>query len=329
MPLEVKLWKIDSDRLQPVRQSRLDLEGRLEEWLRGDIRLLSDDLLVIGWQIARYGVPLDLLAVDRDGNLVVVELKRDRTPRDVVAQALDYASWVQELGRDDVEECAREYLKEPFEVAFQRKFGDEPPEVVNERHRIYIVASSLDDTTQRIVEYLSSTHGVDINAATFAYFNTDDGEFVARSLLLDEEDVQRRAKARPGAKRRPARSEDELRTLAEKSGVADLWDVAVSGFGGVLRKQRSRTTLWFQVKLEEGYSAIISVFPEASSREKGLAVAVVTERIARHFGIAEDKIRAICGDSTEGYFGTWHSPDDCFHLDEEKLQRLVALITEQ
>lgn len=111
MPLEVKLWKIEADKLQPIDQARLDLEERLEEWLRGDIGLLSDDLLVIGSQIARYGVPLDLLAVDRDGNLVVVELKRDRTPRDVVAQALDYASWVQELGREDVEEYAREYLK--------------------------------------------------------------------------------------------------------------------------------------------------------------------------------------------------------------------------
>ena len=326
MPLEVKLWKIEADKLQSVDQARLDLEERLEEWLRGDIGLLSDDLLVIGWQIARYGVPLDLLAVDPDGNLVVVELKRDRTPRDVVAQALDYASWVQELGREDVEECALKYLKEPFDDAFRRKFGTEPPEVVNERHRIYIVASSLDGTTQRIVKYLSSTYRVGINAATFAYFKTRDGEFVARSMLLDDEDVERRAEARPGGRRLPARSVAELRAIAEQCGVADLWDTAVSGFGSVARKQRSRTTLWFQVKLEEGYSAIISVFPEASSREKGLAVALVTERIVRHFGIAEERIKATCGDSTEENFGTWHSPEECFHLDEQQLKALVALV---
>ena len=329
MPLEVKLWKIDSDRLQPVPRSRLDLEGRLEDWLYRDIGLLSNELLVIGRQIERYGAPLDLLAVDRYGNLVVVELKRDRTPRDVVAQALDYASWVEELGREDVEECTRKYLNEPFEVAFRRKFGREPPDVVNERHRIYIVASSLDGTTQRIVEYLSSTYGVDINAATFSYFNTDDGEFVARSLLLDEKDVERRAEARPGAKRKPARSENELRALAQEAGVADLWDVAIRGFGAVARKQTSRTTLWFQVKLEERYGAIISVFPEASSRETGLAVAVVTERIVRAFGVPEDKLKSICGESTEEYFGTWHSPDECFHLDEQQLKSLVGLITGQ
>ncbi len=329
MPLEVKLWKIDADRLQPVPRSRLDLEGRLEDWLYRDIGLLSDDLLVIGRQIERYGVPLDLLAVDRDGNLVVVELKRDRTPRDVVAQALDYASWVQELGREEVERMMDDLPGPSFNEAFQKAFGEEPPDVINERHRIYIVASSLDGTTQRIVEYLSSTYGVDINAATFAYFKTEDGEFVARSLLLDEDDVERRATRRSGSKRQPARSEDELRALAQEAGVADLWDVAIRAFGAVARKQTSRTTLWFQVKLEERYTAIISVFPKASSREKGLAVAVVMERIVRAFGVPEDKLKSICGESTEEYFGTWHSPDECFHLDEQQLKSLAGLITEQ
>ena len=36
---------------------------------------------------------------------------------------------------------------------------------------MYIVASSLDSSTERIVGYLSETHGVDINVATFAYFD--------------------------------------------------------------------------------------------------------------------------------------------------------------
>ena len=327
MPLEVKLWKVDADRPQPVEPSRLDLEGRLEEWLCSDIRLLSDDLLVIGQQIEQYGTFLDLLAVDRDGNLVVVELKRDRTPRDVVAQALDYASWVQELGRDDVDRYASEFLGKSFAEAFREAFDEEPPEVVNERHRIFIVASSLDGTTQRIVEYLSSTHNVDINAATFAYFDTDDGEFVARSMLLDEEAVERRAKARPGAKRRPPLSEDELRTIAEERGAADLWDVAVSGLGSVTRKARSRTTLWFQVKTDGGYQAIVSIEP-GSSLENGLAVTVIAERIARAFGIEEERIKEACGKPAGTTFGTTAAtPDNCFHLDRERLDRLIGLIT--
>lgn len=241
MPLEVKLWQIESGQPKPVPRDRLDLEDRLEDWLCEDIALLSDDLLVIGRQLHQYGGTLDLLAADRDGNLVVIELKRDKTPRDVVAQALDYASWVQGFGREDVDQCTQEHLDKSFDEAFQEAFGEEPPEVVNERHRVYIVASSLDAATQRIVEYLSATHGVDINAATFAYFNTQCGEFVARSMLLDEEDVERRA--RRASKRTPARTEKELRAIAEEHGVADLWDLALDGLGSVARKRRSLTRI--------------------------------------------------------------------------------------
>ena len=35
--------------------------------------------------------------------MLVVKLKRDKTPRDVVTQALYYASWVQSLGNAGVE----------------------------------------------------------------------------------------------------------------------------------------------------------------------------------------------------------------------------------
>lgn len=329
MPLEVKLWKVDADRPEPVEPSPLDLEGRLEEWLCRDIRLLSDDLLVIGQQIEQYGTYLDLLAVDGDGNLVVVELKRDRTPRDVVAQALDYASWVQELGREDVERYTRKHLGKSFSEAFEEAFGQEPPEIVNERHRIFIVASSLDGTTQRIVEYLSSTHNVDINAATFAYFDTEDGEFVARSMLLDEEAVERRAQARPGAKRQPPLSEDELRAIAEDRGAADLWDVAVDGLARFAKKARSRTTLWFQVKTDAGYRAIVSIVP-GDSLENGLAVTVVADRIAREFGIEEDRIMEACGTPAGTKFGTtWGTPENCFHLDRNRLDSLIALLASQ
>ena len=41
-----------------------------------------------------FGGSIDILCIDAEGDLVIVELKRDRTPREVTAQALDYASWV-------------------------------------------------------------------------------------------------------------------------------------------------------------------------------------------------------------------------------------------
>ena len=40
---------------------------------------------------------IDLLGLDADGRTHVLKIKRDRTPQDVVAQALDYGSWVKGL----------------------------------------------------------------------------------------------------------------------------------------------------------------------------------------------------------------------------------------
>ena len=44
MPLEVKLWRVACDQPEPVPRGKLDLEGRLEDWLCRDIGLLSDGL---------------------------------------------------------------------------------------------------------------------------------------------------------------------------------------------------------------------------------------------------------------------------------------------
>lgn len=72
MSSEIRLWKIENDSPKLIEQSTLDLEARLEQWLRQGIGMINDDLL----------------AIDSVGNLVVLELKKDRTPRSACLSAL-------------------------------------------------------------------------------------------------------------------------------------------------------------------------------------------------------------------------------------------------
>lgn len=322
MALEARIWRIDADQPKQLTPSQLDEEKRLEDWLCRDGSLLSDRLLVIGRQISMIGGTLDLLAVDEEANLVVVELKRDKTPRDVVAQTLDYASCIHDFGREDVERHTRDFLGKEFDQAFKEHFDHEPPDTVNGRHRMYIVASSLDSATQRIVEYLSRVHGVDINAATFSYFNTDQGEFVARSTLLDEDEVERRA-----TKRRPIASEEALREVAVENGVGELWDMAIRGLSQITRKSRSQTTLSFNTRLGEGNRAVLTMFPHSSSLELGLAATIVFDHLSRGFDVNESQVRQVCGTAADTRFdGSYSVTDNNFYLSKEKLGALINLL---
>src|SRR5438067_73669 len=103
MTVELGFWRVDSGKPSRVTFSPMKAEKDLEDLLVGDIGLLGLDVLLAGRQVpTAYGKFIDLLAIDAEGHLYVIELKRDRTPRDVVAQTLDYGSWVRTLGHDDV-----------------------------------------------------------------------------------------------------------------------------------------------------------------------------------------------------------------------------------
>ena len=89
------------------------------------------------------------------GDLVVVELKRDKTPREITAQVLDYASWVKDLSSEQIKETADAYLGStgPLEEAFRRHFGAELPDTLNEDHAMLVVGSEIDDGTVVLSAY--------------------------------------------------------------------------------------------------------------------------------------------------------------------------------
>lgn len=203
MPQEIRVWKVAGDRtLTLIQKAQLSLEQRLENWLRKDISILSDDLMTIGQQVSTgFGGRIDLLCLDHEGDLVIVELKRDKTPREVVAQILDYASWIKDLSNDDITEIANNYLGDngPLEKAFRIKFNDDLPETLNSSHKLLIVSSEMDSSSERIVKYLSETHGVRINTANFQYHRDENGtELLAKVFLIDPKEVDEKSR---GSKR--------------------------------------------------------------------------------------------------------------------------------
>jgi len=194
MPLELGLWRIDSD-LQRIFPASLELEAKLEEILHRDISIVAPNWMIIGRQVRTiHGKLIDLLCMDRDGNLIVIELKRGMTDREIVSQLLDYGSWVRTLRAEDIAPIFNAYRKKyhsddrPISIdeAFCARFGvKEMPEELNESHDLVIVGAEFDPSTERIVDYLASEFDVRINAVFFRVFKDDKREYLARVWLRD------------------------------------------------------------------------------------------------------------------------------------------------
>ena len=104
---QIKLWKIESDDVIKISKEPLDYEHRLEKWLIEDITILSQNLAVIGSQVVSpYGKKIDILAINSSGDLVIIEFKRNKPNREVIAQVLDSATWIKDLCYDELTNLA-------------------------------------------------------------------------------------------------------------------------------------------------------------------------------------------------------------------------------
>lgn len=334
MTTEIKLWKIEKEgSLQAVKGSKLDLEERLESWLERDITLLSSDLLVIGRQVPTdFGGMIDLLCLDSKGDTAIIELKRDKTPREITAQIIDYASWVKDLSNETITNIADRYWQNKkgisLEEAFQEKFNIEIPDVLNESHSMLVVAAQIDPASERIIKYLSDTYSVNINAATFQYFKENaDREYLARVFLVQPETYRPPA---PTSKRNPNLSLEDLRAIANEKGVGDLHASAVTALEKHFNsKNPTRGQLTFNGNIRGSRRAIFSLIPVRSSQEDGLRFFLYLSRLMDYLGVNREAITSILPEHRV----SWEIPDqndewggekfeDCFQTDSE-LKRFV------
>ena len=175
----------------PLRPSDLTDERELELLLCDHIELLNQDWMVIGHQIKTdAGKFIDILCIDHDGDMVVVELKKDMTPREVTAQVLDYAASVSKMTSDEI---AQHYLTfsggAALDTAFLRQFGVSLDEnTVNQKVKMVIVAAKMDSSTERIIRFLRDTYQVDINILFFSVFQHGNDRLLSRAWF--EEDLE-------------------------------------------------------------------------------------------------------------------------------------------
>ena len=222
MGTEIRTWQIVDGGLSPLDASLVS-EGRtesydLEAWIASDPSVVRPGLLVIGRQVSTNSGPLDLLAVDATGALVIIELKRDRLPREALAQAIDYASDVASWGVDKLSEVCAKHLGDTLDEAMAEAFPTMDLESlnINESQRIILVGFSIEASLERMIEWLSDSFGVGINAVILHYSKTLGGdELLTRTTVISEEVEEQRTRKKkftiPMSDEPGELAEDELR----------------------------------------------------------------------------------------------------------------------
>lgn len=178
--------------LMHTKVAEIDVEEHLENWLENSPTILLDGkpILWIGRQPSApvSGTVLfpDLLGLDSAGNLIVVELKRGRTPRDVVAQGLEYLAWASKLEYQDLERVTREnwarrgQIADTLESVFRDTLlaGDEitPLPRFNQCQTLFIVAEEIHPRVAEVARYLQNPGGLDVRCIVFSVYRAASGE---------------------------------------------------------------------------------------------------------------------------------------------------------
>ena len=239
------------------------------------------------------------MCLDSAGDTVVVELKRGRTPREVTAQALDYASWVKNLSCERLTEIADGHFGSENSLAseFQNRFGADLPPELNLGHRSLVVAEEIDPSTKRIVRYLSDT-GVPINAVTVQHFrDKDDRAILAQVYLIEPKEAE--AKSRSASKRRSI-TLTELQDEADKKGIGEMFLLMREGTRGILLARPYFQRIWYGVRLNSrGQRALLTVYSVPSEDDQGMRFELHASRFSEFLKLNREQLLEWLPENTE------------------------------
>lgn len=128
----------------------------IQQWLKQDIRILDNQLMVIAEEYGEFeasGRRIDLLCLDKNGSLVVVEIKRTKDAKHSELQALRYAAMVstmtfQQLVEAHVKEVDPPTFDNAKNAILQFLGLDEPNEENLPSKDVRIIIASADFSTE-------------------------------------------------------------------------------------------------------------------------------------------------------------------------------------
>jgi hypothetical protein len=280
--IAMPLFELTSEALVEIPTTTFTAEQVLERadlqrLLRARPEVLVDDVLIVSEEFGAFTDAhrrIDLLGVDRQGRLVVIELKRTSDGGHLELQALRYAAMVSAMTFEDLVEHYGRYLTRLEPAAaddararlaeFLEEVGGEDA-VLSREVRLVLVSSGFDREITTTVLWLNDVFGLDIRCVRLNPYKMDG------RLILD---VQQLIPLPEASDLTVQLRRRENQARAVRAGAGPDWTPFIvqtpQGRSAPLRKRRAMLAL-VTALVEAGVTpdAIASVLP----RSKFLSVA--------------------------------------------------------
>ena len=189
------MYKVDIENKDLIKLSQTTFKNEklkerydIQEWIEKNPEIIEENLLIIGKEvILPSDIRLDLLAIDKKSNLVILELKRDNSGKNVDWQAIKYASYCSSFSNTDIFRQFAEYLgtnEDEAQTKIEEFIDAENFEDLNEKQRIVLVSKEFHSDVVSSVLWLRD-YGIDVSCVKLTPYSDGNGNlFISPNKII-------------------------------------------------------------------------------------------------------------------------------------------------
>ena len=188
------IHSVDKDgKITQYKKMPVSKEMEIEIFIEKNPEFLEKDLIIIARQKETLDEKIvDLMGLDKDGNVVIIEIKKDKTPRKVIAQILDYAVWAEDLKYEDLNVICKNRSSIGYSNVnerFRELTNDIEPEDFNKKQRLYVIGEKIHPQTKKLARYLRRK-GIDINCVEINFYELDGHKIADKRDIVVEDNTR-------------------------------------------------------------------------------------------------------------------------------------------
>ena len=181
-------------------ESNLKERQHIEEWLRKNPEIMGEELLIIGHEYDDFenNERIDLLAIDKEGNLVVIEVKRDNSGISVDFQALKYVSYMSRRTLKEIIAIYSKYIDDnslqldPIQEIMEFFNVDDESllnNMINNTQRIINIGKELDKRVLSVCAWLYE-NGINVKCISIKPYKYNEEIFIDTNQIIPPEKIE-------------------------------------------------------------------------------------------------------------------------------------------